>query len=302
MHRRKHNIVPCVQRPLPCSLFLTLSLCSLAHSPALSLNVSPFLSSSEAPGEIMPPVDRQSLQEVFSVLTGRPHHSFGCGCAGEISSFILCAPITRALLHMEANSVLSHGRLPPRLHPRPSCPRYRLNLLVWGNTEAASNPDRDVPVSHLKTRAAKSPPHPRPTMVEETLLNEWLSFNEHENSWKEQATRRALASLHEDFNKWASCGNISISWCHGDIFLQAKEDKVQQWITLTVFMMCLFVCAKAIGYTAYFHALKYSYSCFLLTAFGCLSVSCFPALLRLVHTYTSLQDMFLLKWTSATQC
>ncbi|CAB1421950.1 unnamed protein product [Pleuronectes platessa] len=73
--------------------------------------------------------------------------------------FILCAPITRALLHMEANSVLSHGRLPPRLRPHPRCPRHRLNLRVWGNTEAARNPDRDVPVSHLKTRAAKSHPH-----------------------------------------------------------------------------------------------------------------------------------------------
>ncbi|XP_035284516.1 uncharacterized protein LOC118233206 [Anguilla anguilla] len=93
--------------------------------------------------------------------------------------------------------------------------------------QAARNPDQDVPVSHLKTLAAKFPP-----MVEEALLEEWPSFKEHlltgvvkdktqlavmrelalqygENRPQEQAARRVLGGLHEDLG--ASCGKISIS-------------------------------------------------------------------------------------------
>lgn len=40
--------------------------------------------------------------------------------------------------------------------------------------QAARNPDQGVPVSHLKTLAAKFLP-----MVEEALLEEWPSFKEH---------------------------------------------------------------------------------------------------------------------------
>lgn len=60
-----------------------------------------------------------------------------------------------------------------RLHER----FHQLHILgafsVLG-PQAARDPDQDVPVSHLKTLAAKFPP-----MDEEALLQEWPSFKEH---------------------------------------------------------------------------------------------------------------------------